>query len=184
MKYKRVSHTSWQGNSPRNLILRQQFALNFLKLDLNKKTIINCDESWIGMTDFRRMCWTLTGRTNSVPAKNLQPRISMVVALDSHGKVKLSLLQANSNSAVMELFFGNLIKCMDEKNRYWRKSTVILLDNAPYHTSNSMMEFYQEHDLPVMFTGPHSYSASPVELFFGAFKRDDINPSKLPCGKK
>jgi len=53
MKYKRVSHTSWQGNSPRNLILRQQFALNFLKLDLNKKTVINCDESWIGMTDFR-----------------------------------------------------------------------------------------------------------------------------------
>ena len=35
-----------------------------------------------------------------------------------------------------------------------------------------------------MFTGPHSYSASPVELLFAHFKADDINPRKLKTGKR
>ena len=31
--------------------------------------------------------------------------------------------------------------------------------------------------------GPYSYDAAPCELFFAAFKRADINPSKVPLGK-
>ena len=58
-----------------------------------------------------------------------------------------------------------------------------MMDNAPYHTSKDMMAFYMNWGLPIIFTGPHSYSASPVELFFAAFKREDINPRKLPTGK-
>ena len=43
--------------------------------------------------------------------------------------------------------------------------------------------FYEKHQVPVMFSGPNSYAASPVELFFAAFKRDDVNPNLLPVGK-
>ena len=85
------------------------------------------------MSDFRRMKWTPRGKVNSVAKKNLQPRISLIVAMDSTGAVYLSMLQANSNSAVMELFFSHLIKLLDKKKKNWRQSTVILLDNAPYH---------------------------------------------------
>jgi hypothetical protein len=44
MRYKKVLPISWTGNSTRNLILRQQFALAFLKVDLSKKVILNIDE--------------------------------------------------------------------------------------------------------------------------------------------
>ena len=148
-----------------------------MKLDLRTKTVINVDETWLGMTNFRRRSWSVPGKSNSMPAKNLQPRISMIVALDSEGGLKFSLLQANSNSSVMELFYSHLIKQLTEKKPNWRESTVILMDNAPYHTSNTMMKFYEVNKLPIMFTGPHSYSASPVELYFAAFKKDDINPN-------
>ena len=84
----------------------------------------------------------------------------------------------------MELYFSNFIRMMDSKNTYWRKHHIILMDNAPYHTSNQMMRFYEEHELPIIFTGPHSYSAAPVELYFAHFKQDDINPRKLPTGKR
>ena len=47
-----------------------------------------------------------------------------------------------------------------------------------------MMEFYQEHELPIMFTGPQRYSAAPSEMYFAHFKREEINPSKLPTGKR
>jgi len=86
-----VKAISWQGNAPKNLILRQQFALEYLKIDLRKKTVINIDETWLGITDFRRMKWQLPGRSNSVPKKNMQPRISMITGIGSNGELYLTL---------------------------------------------------------------------------------------------
>ena len=92
MKFRKIKSISLTANSVKNLILRQQFALEFLKIDLNKKVIINVDESWIGMADFRRRKWCLPRSTNSVPQLQINPRISMIVALDSTGAVYFSLL--------------------------------------------------------------------------------------------
>ena len=84
MSYKRISAVSWKANSPRNLILRQQFALSLLSSLRSKyTTIINVDETWLGMTDFRRMKWQEKGQSNSVPMKQVVPRISMIVGLDT-----------------------------------------------------------------------------------------------------
>ena len=35
-----------------------------------------------------------------------------------------------------------------------------------------------------MYTGPYSYSAAPVEMVFAALKLGDLNPLRLPTGKK
>ena len=45
MKFKRIKSISNQGNSPRNLVLRQQFALKLIQLMTAGKTIINIDET-------------------------------------------------------------------------------------------------------------------------------------------
>ena len=108
----------------------------------------------------------------------------MIVGLSTDGSVMTALLQANGNSSIMELFFTNFIQLMDKKNKRWRQETIIMLDNAPYHTSSTMMQFYNDNQIPVIFTGPHSYSGSPVELFFAHFKKEDINPNQLPAGKR
>ena len=107
----------------------------------------------------------------------------MIAGLDTNGKVYLSLFQANSNTSMMELFFTHWIQMMDSKDRYWRKNTLLMLDNAAYHTSNTMTEFFRKHQLPICFTAPHSYAASPIELWFAHFKKGDMNPQKLPTGK-
>ena len=36
----------------------------------------------------------------------------------------------------------------------------------------------------MLFTGPHSYDAAPIELLFASFKSDDVNPNHLPQGKR
>ena len=36
LRYKRINHISWQGNSDKNLILRQQFAQHLLQIDFDK----------------------------------------------------------------------------------------------------------------------------------------------------
>ena len=69
MRYKRVKEISWKANDPKNLILRQQFAVAFLDMDLNQKLVINVDETWLSMSDFRRMKWTFTDRPDSVKKK-------------------------------------------------------------------------------------------------------------------
>ena len=96
-RYKRIKSVSWQGNSIKNLLLRQAFAQAFMKIDFKKKIIINVDETWLGMSDFRRMRWTFPGEENSVAKKQIAPRISMIAALDSKGKVHTALMQSNSN---------------------------------------------------------------------------------------
>ena len=114
----------------------------------------------------------------------LIPRVSLLVTLDSLGNVYIALTQSNSNSEIMGLFFQNLVSRLDQERPVWRSDTVLILDNAPYHTSTATMNHLKALDVPVLFSGPHSYSASPVELWHAAFKRDDINPGRLPLGKK
>ena len=149
----------------------------------DKKVIINCDETWIGMTDFRRRKWRPKRSTNSVPQLQLYPRITMILGLDNMGRVYLSLLQGNSNAQTMELFFHSLVRTLDKERPGWRKDTVILLDNAPYHTGGATLKLFERLRLPILFTGPHSYAAAPCELFFASFKAKDINPRRVKTGK-
>jgi hypothetical protein len=69
-----------------------------LDQDLYGKTIINVDETWLGMSDFRRIEWMFRDRPDSLPKKMVLPRISMITGLDTKGELYISLLQANSNS--------------------------------------------------------------------------------------
>ena len=135
------------------------------------------------MTDFRRMKWRPYGSTNSVARKMVVPRVSMIVGLDTDGEVYLSLIQSNSNAKIMEIFFRQLTLKLDAQRPNWRQSHVILMDNATYHTNPTILNVLELLRIPVIFTGPHSYKASPVETFFAAFKAADINPRKLATGK-
>ena len=67
MRYKRIKPVSLHLNSAKNLILRQQFALKLIDLFKRNKIIISIDETWLGMTDFRKMKWNQKGQSNSVP---------------------------------------------------------------------------------------------------------------------
>ena len=135
------------------------------------------------MSDFRRMKWQPAGSTNSVPKLQLSPRISMITGIDTNGQVYLSLLQSNSNTRIMAIFFHKLVAVLDKERADWRENTVVLLDNAPYHAAPATLKVFQALRIPVLFTGLHSYNSAPCELFFAAFKREDINPRKVKTGK-
>ena len=70
----------------------------------------------------------------------------------------------------MKIFFEYLIIRLDSERKGWRKHTIFLIDNAPYHKSESLMTYFKDMQLPIMFTGPHSYDAVPIELLFSAIK--------------
>ena len=73
---------------------------------------------------------------------------------------------------------------MDLESSEWRKDTVILHDNARYATSEEMREYFRKMAAPVLYSGPYSFSAAPIELLFGHVKRGDVNPERVQTGKK
>ena len=161
------------------MILRQQWALKFIEMWEAGYTFLNIDETWLGMSDFRRMKWRVHGTTNSLPTLALSPRISMITGVDTLGNSYLTLTQSNSNSKVMEIYFMALVKKLDKIRPNWRDKTVILLDGASYHKSRETIEIFERLRIPVMFLAPHSYNVAPCELYFAWFKKDEINPRKV-----
>ena len=83
--------------------------MKFLSLDLEKTLVINCDETWVSFSDYKHSKWCLPYSTNTMVKKQVQPRISMIAALDSHGRVRICLLQANSNSETFMAYMHHLI---------------------------------------------------------------------------
>ena len=56
----------------------------------------------------------MPGTTNSIPKLEVTPRITMILGLDTLGKIYVALAQANSNSEMMELFFRSLAFQLDQ----------------------------------------------------------------------
>ena len=57
MRFRKIKTVSLHSNSEKNLVLRQRWAIEFLALNRKKKIFLNVDETWLGMSDFRRMKW-------------------------------------------------------------------------------------------------------------------------------
>ena len=106
----------------------------------------------------------------------MRPRISMILAFDSEGEVYYALTQVSTDTAIMKMFLSQLASRLDIDRPQWRKDSVILLDGAPYHMCNEVRLHMLYLRLPIIFTAPASYDASPVEKFFAYFKNQDINP--------
>ena len=84
----------------------------------------------------------------------------------------------------MNVYFHHLAAKLDALNPDWRRTSLILLDNAPYHQSAQTLKVFKNLKLPIMFLGPNSYSTAPCELVFAQLKATDLNPEHLPLGKK
>ena len=84
----------------------------------------------------------------------------------------------------MTLFLRYLFRQLDRETPGWQEDSIILLDNAAWHTSRLMQKRLAKLDVPIIFSGPYSYSAAPVEQLFSALKLGDLNPDRHPTGKK
>ena len=67
------------------------------------KNVINVDETWLNMADFRRMHWKPTSNY-SIKAKRMAPRVVMISSVDKLGNIYLCLTNSNSNKSMMSLF--------------------------------------------------------------------------------
>ena len=108
----------------------------FLELFKTKRRFINIDESWLDSVRYQRRCWQPKAGGPGVRQIGINPRITLIAGIDSLGGVFISLLQANSDSEIMEIYLTELVRMLDSEDKHWRKDTVIVWDNASYHSSD------------------------------------------------
>jgi hypothetical protein len=96
----------------------------------------------------------------------------------------MALSQSNTSSKTFSLFIRDLVRQLTVENRRWREKTLIIHDGAGYAQSVELMDLYDELDLPVAISAPHSYDLAPCELYFAMFKSVNINPLDLATGRR
>ena len=82
------------------------------------------------------------------------------------------------------LYVQKLCEKLDEERPGWKEDTVVLIDNAKYHSSRKTRNYFAHLGIRVMYTGPYSYSGCPVELYFAALKSTNLNPTMQATGKR
>ena len=95
-----------------------------------------------------------------------------------------ALTQATTDADVMTTFLRYLVRQLDSETPGWQESSTILLDNASWHNKPEMKERLAKMELPIIYSGPYSYSTAPIELVFGALKFGELNSDRLSTGKK
>ena len=148
------------------------------------KRILNVDESWIGELDFRRLRWRQRGASNTISAKNVTPRLTVIAAVDNFGGLYCSVAQANSDQDLFCLFLSHLVAKLSSEDPAWRSNTILLLDNASWHHTEMVLNQLQLQGIDHIFLGPYGFKSAPIETFFTALKRTQMNPHHLATGKK
>ena len=148
------------------------------------KRVINVDETWISETEYSQRMWFPSGGAARKTEKTLAPTLNMILALDTEGSLYYSVYHTNTDSQIMILFFQHLASLLSSEFPGWQDQTVLLLDNAAYHTSAETREALAKLEFQVIYTGPYSYDAAPCELAFAALKSGEINPFAIETSKK
>ena len=153
MSYRVLKKAAYQGNSQRCLVTRMLYAKKMLSLLESGARIINIDESWLPHLDFRRKKWRRRGEPNSMATKVLSPKVNMIAAVDTDGKLYLSLTQQNTDTDVMLMFMSRLASVLSLESKNWRDDTYWLLDNAAYHRSSQVRESLLKLGVKVILSG-------------------------------
>jgi hypothetical protein len=81
--------------------------------------------------------------------------MNMIIGVASTGELFYTVNRGRTNQHSFLYFLCKLTKVLDQIDRAWRYTTVLVLDNAPYHRSRDVVAKYEALKLPIMFLGPY-----------------------------
>ena len=148
------------------------------------RRIINVDETFLNQTNFQRKQWAKIDRPSTVKMKSISPALSMIAALDTDGRVYFSLGHATTNQDTFMLFMRHLVAKLDQETPGWQENSCILMDNAPYHSGEEIRSYLRKMQVPIIYSGPYSFSAAGIETLFSHLKLGELNKANESTGKK
>ena len=108
LRFRRLTHLAAATNSDRVLVLRQQYAVQMVKLLESGVRVVNIDESLLKKTSFQVKTWGNKHHSKYSLGSTLNPAISLIATIDTEGTVFFSVSTVNTNTSVMRLFLNEL----------------------------------------------------------------------------
>jgi hypothetical protein len=162
-------------NAPQAKLQRQFAAAKFIEALHAGLRIINIDESVLHSTDHRKRGWMREGKQNQVTSARKVTGINLIAALCSTGELLFTVNCGITNSHTFSFFLTKLCSHLDAADKHWRSTSVLVMDNAPYHRSAVTRRLMVELQLPVLFLGPYHFRVAPVEMAFNFVKSHNLN---------
>ena len=174
--YKIVRPIKSAHNHPAAKLQRQYAASMLIEILHSGTKVINIDESVIKFTDHRNRGWVQRGIRNQVTNNIRLERINIICALASSGEVCYTVNSGKTNSDSFGWFIVKMVEHLDGQDHDWRKRTIIMVDNAQYHRSDSTRKLIANLNIPWLFMGPYQFRVAPVEMMFNYIKQHQLNP--------
>ena len=95
--------------------------------------MISIDESVIKYTEHRQRGWVPKHQQNQVTVDLRLQGVNIIAAMCSTGEIWYTVNCGKTNSETFSLYLVKLCAHLDSLDLYWRKTTVLMLDNAAYH---------------------------------------------------
>ena len=85
---------------------------------------------------------------------------------------------------MIKLFLTHLLFQLDRERPGWRSNTMLVFDNASYHTNSNVQDYMVRNNINYLYTGPRSYDFNAIEAVWALLKMKDMNPENVPIGKR
>jgi hypothetical protein len=121
--------------------LRQIAAEEYIALMQEGRVIINVDESVLRATDHRTRGWSPYGRRKFSSHSQRLFSLNIIAAITSDGRAIFTVNRGRTRSTTFCLFLAKLVAHLNEESPDWRRNSVVMIDNAPYHRSKETREF-------------------------------------------
>ena len=97
------------------------------------------DETFIDTFGFNRQAWAFSGEVCRQTSSVVQPRLALILALDTNGSYYMSMHQANTDSEVFAVFCTKLLAKLITEDQNARSKVRLLIDNAAYHKNEAVV---------------------------------------------
>ena len=170
--YKKGGSTTYKGGSKEILYQKSIFSSRLLVQILEKKLIINIDESVFNRDLKQSYSWLPKGITSQIINTVATGRWSIIAAVLSNGEFLAIVFDDTGNAEK----FSNFLKILKYAiSNTWMKEEsewIIVLDNASIHHSNLTLKTTRNAGFNMMFLPAYSPSLAPVEFFFRMIKNE------------
>lgn len=156
LSHKQVQYNKVDVNSDPFKFKRHYFGKFLIKTLSEKYRVINYDESTIDHFESFHKTWSSIGCQERSKNKEVNPRVSLVAAVDNYGNKYMSMLQCNSNRYTTMLILSQLFKLLDEEDSNWKLNSIVMIDGASYHSVIEVKAFFKLHKVRFAITSPHS----------------------------
>ena len=145
--------------------------VDFLSLLLKGAYIVNVDESWFNRSLKQMYSWLPRRKGGIIVHENHKGRTSLVVGVwvkDGWiGMIKNDTVNSKEFLVFVKVL-GRLVQSLFSNEN---KQVIVILDNAPTHSSLTAMSVYNSMNSRYLFLPPYSPEVAPVELFFWNVKK-------------